>query len=331
VLPFGPFVIGVHVVADERDPNTFYAVWLDTLTGALDGTGKSPYMFAKTTDGARTWQPAREIARAQQIPNIFPRQSFRNLSLPIMAAGPRGELYVTYADYNPAPDPATDEDGMQADIKIITSFDGGATWSDPRRVNQDVTNADQFQPYVRVTPRGQVDVSFFDRRLDRPDPPNHPGNFFIDTFLARSDSRGARWRETRISHDSWDPSINPPTSPSGAFIGDYQGLVADDCFAIPFVNDTHLANDRRRDPDFDRGEPRSRFQQIVSWRVPNLAQFGGTDTRARTCRSDRDRRLGGRVHRAEPNRARAVSATRQSATARRADPARVARGRRVSP
>jgi len=128
---------------------------------------------------------------------------------------------------------------------------------------------------VRVTRRGQVNVSFFDRRLDRPDPPNHPGNFFIDTFLARSNNGGNTWRETRLSHDLWDPSINPPISPSGEFIGDYQGLVADDCFAIPFVNDTHLANDPGRDPDFDRGEPRSPYQEIIAWRVPNTRALGG--------------------------------------------------------
>jgi hypothetical protein len=272
--PFGPFVIGVHVVADQRDPNTFYAVWLDTLTGFLDGSGASPIWFSRTTDGARTWEPARVITRIQQIPGIFPRQSFRNLSLPIMAAGRGGELYVTYADYNPAPQPETDEDGGQADIKIMRSANGGLTWTAPATVNQDGTNADQFQPYVRVTPRGQVDVSFFDRRLDRPDPPIHPGNFFIDTFLARSNDAGRSWRETRVSHDLWDPSINPPISTSGGFIGDYQGLVADDCYAIPFVNDTHLANDAARDPDFDAGEPRSPFQEIVSWRVPNPGSGG---------------------------------------------------------
>jgi hypothetical protein len=283
-LPFGPFVIGVHVVADERDPNTFYAVWLDTLTGALDNTGLSPMWFARTTDGAKTWEPAQVITRIQQIPGIFPRQSFRNLSLPIMAAGKGGELYVTYADYNPAPQPATDEDGGQADIKLMKSTNGGLTWTAPATVNQDGTNADQFQPYVRVTPRGQVDVSFFDRRLDRPDPPNHPGNFFIDTFLARSNDGGSTWRETRLSHDSWDPSINPPTSTSGEFIGDYQGLVADDCYALPFVNDTHLANDPSRDPAFDADKPRSPFQQIVTWRVPNTRGMGGPNGPSGRCK-----------------------------------------------
>ncbi|MEA2143007.1 MAG: hypothetical protein QOI64_1437 [Solirubrobacteraceae bacterium] len=273
-LPFGPFLIGVHVVADERDPNTFYAVWLDTLSGFLDETGQSPLWFTRTTDGARTWEAPRIINRIEQLPNIFPRQSFRNLSLPIMAAGRDGQLYLTYADYNPAPLPG-DEDGGQADIKLMRSGNGGLTWTEATKVNQDNTNADQFQPYVRVTRRGQVNVSFFDRRLDRPDPPNHPGNFFIDTWLARSNDRGGSWQETRVSHDSWDPSINPPISGSGEFIGDYQGLVADDCYAIPFVNDTHLANAPSRDPDFDRGRPRSPYQEIVTWRVPNTSSYGG--------------------------------------------------------
>jgi hypothetical protein len=287
---FGPFVIGVDVVADTRDPRTFYAVWLDTLTGGLDGSGLAPYWFTKSTDGGRTWEPAREIQRIMPIPSIFPRQSFRNLSLPIMTVGPKSELHLTYADYNPAPDPASDEDGQQADIKLTTSLDGGASWSTPERVNQDNTNADQFQPYIRATKGGQLNVFFFDRRLDRPEPPLHPGNFFIDNFLARSNDGGATWTETRLSHDSWDPSINPPISPSGEFIGDYQGLVADDCFAIAYANDTHLANDPVRDPGFDEGLPRSPFQEVFAWRLPNTRDFGGT--RSRDCRG----RGGGRGH-----------------------------------
>ena len=274
-LPFGPFVIGVHVVADTQDPNTFYATWLDTLTGFLDGTGRSPMWFTKTTDGARTWEPARIVQRIDQIPSVFPRQAFRNLSLPILAVGPRSEIYMTWADYNPAPYAASDEDGFQADIHFSASLDRGTSWSMPTVINKDVGNADQFQPYIRATKSGQLNAFFFDRRFDRPDPPNHPGNFFIDNFLARSNDGGLTWRETRLSHDSWDPSINPPISPSGEFIGDYQGLVADDCYAIPFVNDTHLANDPGRDPAFDHGLPRSRFQEAFSYRVPNLREFGG--------------------------------------------------------
>jgi hypothetical protein len=177
------------------------------------------------------------------------------------------------------------------------------------RVNQDQTNADQFQQYLRVTSRGQLNVSYFDRRLDRPNLPAHPGNFFIDTFLSRSNDDGATWKDSRVSHDSWDPSINPPISNSGEFIGDYQGLVADNCLAVPFVNDTHLANDPSRDPLFDIGMPRSPFQEVFSWNVPNTGPFGG---RPSDCQAGPLSRGGTR---AAPRATRTAQATRATARA----------------
>jgi hypothetical protein len=271
--------IGVHVVADPRDPNTFYATWLHYLPGAL-GLGLPDQMsFTRSTDGGQTWEPPRVVAELTSIPNAFPHQAFRNLSNPIMAAGPNSELYIVYSAYRDAPQP-NDEDGKQADVMMVRSPDGGDSWFNrPLKVNQDSTNADQFQPYVAVNAGGQVNVSYFDRRLDarRTEGPTvvHPGNFFIDTWLSRSNDGGRTFSDTRVSHDSWDPTINPPISGSGQFIGDYQGLVADCANAIPFVNDTHLANAATRDPGFDPGAPRSVFQEVFSWRVPNTAAFGG--------------------------------------------------------
>ena len=159
-----------------------------------------------------------------------------------------------------------------------------------------------------------------------PRPPEHPGNYFIDTWLARSGDGGATWSETRLSHDSWDPGINPPISGSGQFIGDYQGLVADNCYAIPFVNDTHLANDPGRDPDFDEGLPRTEFQQVFSWLVPNTARYGG---RARDCRGrdddDDDDRAG--AIRVAPTRAERAArrAARAATRVLRTTPRRQAR------
>jgi hypothetical protein len=304
-------VIAPHVVADTRDPNTFYVVWLEYLSEFLPGTeGTNAYYFSKSTDGGQTWSPASLVTRIVPLPRRFPRQAFRNLSIPIMAVGPNSELHLTYADYNPAPLPG-DLDGMHADIKLMTSLDGGVTWSAPARVNQDVTNADQFQPYVRATEKGQLNVFFFDRRHD-------PDNFFIDNFLARSNDGGATWKETRLSHDMWDPSINPPISRSGEFIGDYQGLVADDCAAVPFVNDTHLANDPARDPAFDRHLPRSAFQEAIAYRVPNEERFGGDPGNCRGGQQDEDRSYdadGGDADRGDDSRAlRALaSVSRQEA------------------
>lgn len=308
--PEQELVIGVHVVSDTQDPDTFYAVWLEYLSGLIDGSGTNTFYFSKSIDGGQTWSEATPVQTITPLPNIFPRQAFRNLSLPIMAVGPNSELYLTYADYNRAPLPG-DEDGMQADIKLTVSYDGGTTWSGAEKVNRDRTNADQFQQYVRATPNGQLNVSFFDRRLDRPEPPEHPGNFFIDTWLARSSDEGGSWRETRVSHDSWDPSINPPISGSGQFIGDYQGLVADDCFAIPYVNDTHLANDPARDPDFDEGYPRSPFQEVFSWLVPNTRRYGGGNRDCGAKRHAAKKRAGNKA------RARGAVAARTARRARR--------------
>ncbi|MEA2449213.1 MAG: hypothetical protein QOG63_1145 [Thermoleophilaceae bacterium] len=272
--------IGVHVVADTRDPNTFYATWLDYLPGVL-GLGMPDEMsFTRSTDGGQTWEPPRTVADLTSVPNTFPRQGFRNLSNPIMAVGPNSELYIVYSDYRDAPQP-NDEDGKQSDVMMVRSPDGGNSWFGPVKVNQDSTNADQFQPQVAVNQGGQVNVAYFDRRLDarrtQGATVEHPGNFFIDTWLSRSTDGGRSFADTRVSHDSWDPTINPPVSDSGQFIGDYQGLVADCSNAIPFMNDTHLANAASRDPQFDAGEPRSVFQEVFSWRVPNTPAFGGAD------------------------------------------------------
>jgi hypothetical protein len=145
---------------------------------------------------------------------------------------------------------------------------GGRSYTGPVRVNQDPRNgdADQFQPWMAVTERGQVNISFFDRR-------NDPANYFIDTWLARSNDGGRSFRDTRASQQMWDPAVNAPTSVSGKFIGDYQGLVADDDVAIPFWNDTQLNNLPRTNGEF------SPYQEVFSARVPNGPERGGVRSR----------------------------------------------------
>jgi len=58
-------------------------------------------------------------------------------------------------------------------------------FSAPAKVNSDPTGDgfDQFQPQIAITRSGQVDISYFDRR-------NDPSNFFIDTYLSRSNDGG---------------------------------------------------------------------------------------------------------------------------------------------
>lgn len=295
--------IGTHVVADPFDPGTFYATWLRYDT-TVPGEGFPAFMdFNKTINATNpntwAWGVRTVISPLDDIPRQFPGQSFRNLSIPIMAAGLRRpplnltELYVTWAEMRPVGSGPLSE----AEIVLVRSDDAGTTWTglgtSPKVVNGPDSSRDQFQPYVAITPLGQVNVIYFDRRHD-------PSNFFVDTFLSRSNDRGVTFSDHRLSHDATSPEFNAPVSGSGLFFGDYQGLVVDNCFAYPFVNDTHLANDafldprpEIRDPDFDHGLPASgspgtEFQQAIGWRVPNFAAFGGD---AQDCPTSRRRSI----------------------------------------
>lgn len=287
-----PLVIGVHVVADPNIEDRFYAVWLQYASG-IAGPSTMEFAILDTTGGVVTASPPFTIATLEDVPRKFPNQQFRNLSIPIMAVGPAGELYVVYSEYVATDDPA-DEDGMHADIVYLKSSLRGlpGTWNtlDPpseRTVNQDGTRADQFQPYVAVNPDGQVEVAYFDRRHDPVD------NFYVDTFLSRSSNGGKNWTDHRLSHDMSSPELNAPVSTSGLFFGDYQGLVVDECFAYPFFQDTHLANDPARDPDFDHGLPRSPYQEAFAWRVPNTPAFGGSGVACETFPEEPTRIRGG--------------------------------------
>ena len=272
-------VLGVNTVADNKDPDKFYVIWKSYTTAVAGGIvfptvgeneeddlglgiGTRPTILyeSMTGDGGQTFTPAIPIAHYDELASPLPGQRFRTGAIPISAQAPNGDLYTVFDAYNDAPDAEHDADGKTADAMIIKSTDGGMTWSDPVKVDQDSGNADQVQAHVAVGPKGDVNVAYFDARLD-------PQNHFLDEFLSRSTDGGKTFKDTRMSHDSTDADINPPV-PAQTFFGDYQGLIADKCQSLAFYQDTHLANDPARDPDFDQGMPRSQFQEVFAYRVP---------------------------------------------------------------
>ena len=225
-------------------------------------TGVGQYLSWSDDHGA-TFSPPIKVASVNPVPNhLQPADNFRNESLPGMAVSPKdGTVYITWADEHSG----TVND---ADILLVKGFDrglglppdfGAPTVRPPVRVNQDPLGdgKDQFQPQIAVTANGQVNISYFDRR-------NDPSNFFIDTYLSRSNDGGATWTDTRVTSKMSDPRINPPIDGGGNFFyGDYQGLVADDTCAIPFFQATFLANLSTRNPDY------SPWQEVFAAQVPN--------------------------------------------------------------
>jgi hypothetical protein len=85
---------------------------------------------------------------------------FRSNSFPHVAVNPvSGHLYATFNN-NPA---GTDK----ANIYMVMSTDGGATWTAPVQVNDDVTTTDQWQPTIAVTPDGaNIGIFYYSRQED---------------------------------------------------------------------------------------------------------------------------------------------------------------------
>ena len=285
--------IGCHIIIGPE--GEVYVTWYDNQ---IDGM-----MQVKSTDRGQTFSPPVPVALISGVNEPFEGQSFRNLSIPTTAIDKDGNIYIAAASAGGEGEPvrpgvefeqlkerhlrpeteAEEDEGPGADIVLFKSTDGGQTYTGPTRVNggQTDTERDQFQPWMAVTPKGQVNIMYFDRR-------NDPNNFFIDTYLSRSNDGGKTFTDTRVTRTMWDPRLNPPISVSGEFIGDYQGLVADDDVAIPFWNDTQAANLPKSNSEY------SQYQEVWAARVPNGAAAGGcTDTlspKARFLRKKKDGR-----------------------------------------
>lgn len=186
----------------------------------------SRLLIVTSPDGGTTWSAPVSIAVIRHINGFFPHEHYSTLTLPAFACDPvTDQLYIAWANLTSG----------DADILFSTSNDHGQTWSAPLRVNDDPigNGAEHFQPQMAVAPDSVISISFFDTRVD-------PQHRLIDVFLAQSIDHGASFLPNmRITTQSWDPAVSAPVNSSGAqFIGDYQGLAADNLFVHPFWNDT---------------------------------------------------------------------------------------------
>ena len=120
--------------------------------------------------------------------------SFPAIDVDITNGPNNGNIYVAYMDDSPG---FTD-----TDMYFTRSTDGGTTWSQKVRINDDPLNngCDQFHPWLAVAPDGSIIVVFLDRR-------NDPGNLLMDLYITTSTDGGGTWSQNeRISTVSCDPT-----------------------------------------------------------------------------------------------------------------------------
>lgn len=154
-------------------------------------------------------------------------------TIPSYSVNPKnGFLYVAYQTS------AFRSDQLQQ-IGLVTSRDGGHTWSTPVQINRTPSNASNpqaFAPFVAITKKGRVGVLYFDFRGDDLSDLNHTK---MDAWLAIyqevKDPLGGSTHiglnfveEIRLSETSYIAQNGPMTTQGVMTEGDYQFLRAQD-------------------------------------------------------------------------------------------------------
>jgi PKD repeat protein len=203
-----------------------YVAWFNYDTGGV--------RMAKSTNGGQSFGTPFPVASVDEIPSPLPGGDFRDNSFPTAAVDLNtGYVYVAWSDYR----------NLDADIYFTRSTNGGTSWSEPVRINDDPLSNDahQFFPWMDVSPNGNIYVGWFDSRLD-PTPINQP--LLFDEYVTVSMDAGLTFSPNqRMSEVTSDSSIGGFATP---FIGDYSGLAATDDFVYPAWVDT-----RRNQEDID--------------------------------------------------------------------------------
>lgn len=91
------------------------------------------------------------------------------------------------------------------DVFLRRSDDGGGSWSEPQRLNDDPlgSGSHQYMPQVDMAPDGRVDAIFYDRR-------NNVENRGNDVYYTYSTDGGQGFRpNVRLSEVHFDSQIGP--------------------------------------------------------------------------------------------------------------------------
>jgi len=188
-----------------------YVFWVNLYTKP------SPINMIVSADGGESFsQPTTVASAIGPLPGRreghggLPGTQFPAWSIAAAAVDPRtGFLYVTWADNR----------NGDADIFFVMSTDHGATWSAPRRLNDDPkqNGKDQFQPAIATARDGTVHIVFLDRRDD-------PSNVAYRVYYTVSLDHGKTFaRNAMIS----DVGSNANQLPDPTYIGNYIGVATD--------------------------------------------------------------------------------------------------------
>lgn len=167
-------------------------------------------VFNRSTDEGETWL-AEDIlvdslpgGWAYDVPGILRANGLPVIKCDLSGGNAHGTIYINWSDQKNGVD--------DTDIWLKKSTDGGNTWSNSIRVNDDNTQKHQFFTWMDVDQtNGNLFFIFYDRR-------NYDYSK-TDVYMAISTDGGTTFQNTRISESPFIPD-------EGVFFGDYTNIVA---------------------------------------------------------------------------------------------------------
>ncbi len=191
----------------------------NTVEGAVPCTGPNGEIYVswsgplgivmdKSTDAGQTWLADDKFVTTHPAGWDYAISGiYRANGLPVTACdisdGPhRGNIYINWTDQRNG---ATD-----TDVWLIKSTDGGNTWSQVKRVNDDPPGKQQFFTWMTIDQTtGYLYFVFYDRR--------NYSNTQTDVYMAKSTDGGETFQNFKVSAAPFTPS-------SSVFFGDYTNV-----------------------------------------------------------------------------------------------------------
>jgi hypothetical protein len=173
-------------------------------------SGPAGIVFDRSLDGGETWLDEDIFIDSQptgwdySIPGINRANGLPITCCDISHSSYRGNIYVNWSDQRNGAD--------DTDVWFSKSTDGGNTWTEAKRVNNDPAGKQQFFTWMTIDQaNGTIYMVFYDRR--------NYSDINTDVYLARSTDGGEIFENILISESPFYPS-------SGVFFGDYTNITA---------------------------------------------------------------------------------------------------------
>jgi hypothetical protein len=166
-----------------------YVLW-EQRTSNVTPAPNFAYYLSRSSDHGATWTTTLAYP---STPNLAGGQFAWS-----PMGGPQGTLDAVW---HAKPDQTQGD----TDIYFRQSTDGGTTWSNPVKLNDDnpANLTTHLLPGINVAPNGRIDVAWWDFR-------NDPGTFSNDVYYTSSTDNGATWsKNVRITDRSINRKIGP--------------------------------------------------------------------------------------------------------------------------